>query len=208
MWLWFCITYVSIQKRACLKLSEQQKLWLPLCSDLSTIKTTHTCGTLSWFSCNAPPLDSRQALTTAHSAAGGTVRTDKHSRSSSWPQLQSTCRWSGLKVLPAKMITAEVRVGRGDPLSAGALHLLLPFAKLLRILGEFKQCHSIFWSFAASIGHTVVGHPVFCSRKDHQCLRERSRIYSWCFLLLTCRVLFYKLCRWKWRPCYNEQTTF
>lgn len=161
----------------------------------STI-ATHIYGTLSCFSCNAPPLDCRQALITAHSTAGGTVWTDKHCRSSSWPQLQCTWRISGLKVLLAKMLTAEVRVGCGNPMGTSALHLLLPFAKLLWLLGEFKQSHTIFGSFAASIGHTVVGHPVFCSQEDHQCLRVQSRIYSQCIPSFT--ELFCVLCRVKW----------
>lgn len=114
---------------------------------------------LFWFSRNAPPLDSRQAPNTASSAAGGTVWTDKHRGSSSRPQLQSACGRFGLKVLLAKMLTAEVGVWRGDPLNAGTLHLFLPFAKLLGVFGKFEQCHPIFWSFAASVGHTVVGHP-------------------------------------------------
>lgn len=114
---------------------------------------------LSWFSRNAPPLNSRQAPNTASSTAGRAVWTDKHRGSSSGPQLQSTCGWFGLKVLLAKMLTAEVGVWRGDPLNAGTLHLFLPFAKLFGVLWKFEQRHPIFWSFAASIGHTVVGHP-------------------------------------------------
>lgn len=123
----------------------------------------HTYGALSRFSCNAPPLDSRQALTTANSTAGRTVRTDKHCRNSSRPQLQRARGWLGLKILLAKMLTAEVRVWCGNPLGAGALHLLLPFAKLLWVLGEFKECHTILCSFAASVGNTVVRHPEVCS---------------------------------------------
>lgn len=166
----FYIIHVNNQEASLKSLRMIETLFL-YCSDISTMTNFHTYGTLSWFSCNAPPLDSRQTLTTAHSTAGGTVRTDKHCRSSSRPQLQSACGWFGLKVLLAKMLAAEVRVGCGDPLGAGALHLLLPFAKLLSVLGEFKQCHTIFCSFAASIGHTVVGHPVLCSQEDHECLR-------------------------------------
>lgn len=166
----FYIIHVNNQEASLKSLRMIETLFL-YCSDISTMTNFHTYGTLSWFSCNAPPLDSRQTLTTAHSTAGGTVRTDKHCRSSSRPQLQSACGWFGLKVLLAKMLAAEVRVGCGDPLGAGALHLLLPFAKLLSVLGEFKQCHTIFCSFATSIGHTVVGHPVLCSQEDHECLR-------------------------------------
>lgn len=123
------------------------------------ISTIHTYSMLSRFSRNAPPLDSRQAPNTASSAAGGTVWTDKHCGSSSGPQLQSACGWFGLKVLLAKMLTAEIGVWPGDPLNAGTLHLFLPFAKLLGVLGKFEQCHPIFWRFATSVGHTVVGHP-------------------------------------------------
>ena len=133
-----------------------------VCSDLccSAITTTHTNVALLWLSCDAFALDSRQAFTTPSSTAGGTEWTDKHCRGSSRLQLQSPGGRSGLKVLLAKMLAAEVGVGRGDPLGAGALDLLLPFAKGLRVLGEFKQRHTIFWSFATSIGHTVIGHVV------------------------------------------------
>lgn len=149
---------------------------------------------LSWLSCNAPPLDSRQAVTAAHSIAGRTVRTDKHCGSSSRLQLQSPYGWSGLKVFLAKMLTAEVRVGCGNPLGAGALDLLLPFAKLLRVLGEFKQCHTIFCSFATSIGNTVVGHPVFSHLLKYSPAEPTA---SASFFLLSCWGLFYDLCRGK-----------
>lgn len=136
------------------------------------IITAHTYSTLSRFGCNASPLDSRQALTAAHSAAGWTVRTNKHRRSSSRPQFQSARGWSRLKVLLAEMLAAEVRVRCGDPLGAGALDLLLPFAKLIMVFGEFKQRHTIFCSFAASVGHAVVRHPVFCSADNQQSIKQ------------------------------------
>ena len=133
-----------------------------VCCDLccSAILTTHTNVALLWFSCNAFALDSRQAFTTPSSTAGGAERTDKHCRGSSRLQLQSPRGKSGLKVLLAEMLAAEVGVGCGDPLGACALDLLLPFAKRLRVLGEFKQRHTVFGSFATSIGHTVIGHIV------------------------------------------------
>lgn len=125
--------------------------------------TTHCNVILSY---NAPPLDGRQAATAAHSIAGGTVRPDKHCGSCSRLQLQSPRSWSGFKILLAKMLAAEVRVGCGDPLCARALDLFLPFAKLIGVLGEFEQCHTIFCSFATSICHTVIGHPVFSNRGE------------------------------------------
>lgn len=125
----------------------------------SKIIATHTNGLLSWFSWNGPVLDRRQAATAARAIAGRTVRTDKHCRSSSRPQLQRPRCQSGFKVLLAKMLIAKVRIGCGNPLHAGALDLLLPFPKLFRVLGEFKQGYAIFGSFSTSISHAVVRHP-------------------------------------------------
>lgn len=186
-WMWLYIIHVNIQRSSLKAVRMTGALSFSL-----QWTTTHTCGTLSWSGCDAPALDSRQAATTAHSIAGETVRTDEHCRNSSHLQLQSPWVRFRLKVLLAKMLFAEVRVGRGDPLGAGALDLLLPFAKLLRVLGEFKQRHAIFWSFAASISHTVVRHPVFCSQRGPPIRANAS------FLLLSCRMFFYELCRGKW----------
>lgn len=115
----------------------------------------------------ASPLDCRQTLAAAQPVTGGAVRPDKHCGHGSQPQLQRVCAWSGLKVFLSKMLIAEERVGCGDPLRAGPLHLLLPFAKLIVVLGESKECHAVLCSFATPIGHTVVGHPVFLWGEDH-----------------------------------------
>lgn len=102
-----------------------------------TLPVFQTYCTFSVFT-SALLLDSRQATSTPHSIAVSTVWTDKNCRNSSWLQFGCSCRMFGLKVLPAKMLTAQVRVWGGDPVIAGTLHLLLPFAKFQRVLREFK----------------------------------------------------------------------
>lgn len=168
-----------------------------LCSDLywCAIIATHTNATLPWLSHNASSLDRRQAVAAANTTAGVTERSDEHCGSSSRLQLQRP--WSGLKVLFAKMLAAEVGAGRGDPVGAGALNLLLPFAELLGVLGEFKQCHTIFYGFAASVGHAVVGHPVFCSAKGLSMKTGvQSRAHIWRILSAPkCRMLSCEVCR-------------
>lgn len=91
-----------------------------------------------------------------------TVWTDKHRGNSSWLQFGRSSGTFGLKILPAKMLTAQVRVWGGDPVDAGTLYLLLPFAKFQRVLWKFKQCHIIFCCFATSVGHTGLRHAVLC----------------------------------------------